>query len=244
LKNRSRVILLTVVCLMLGFSNCYAASPPEGQTSTLSGSFQSVFVDSADFIGPVAVSNKLGNGTYTISYDYPSTADVGSNFTAHVSLVVNDLTGLQMLTYQYEITVQVGLSNGNGMLQLVSGTAPLYPGAVWGPKNVTIPVTEANTGLSKGQQENATVTIRLGITTYIGYPFNQPRIQTMIPTAKLVGNLTVNDQVVTSQTSNGGNSGSGVNLAAFLPYLTLGAGAFLVCLGVFFPRIFPERQRP
>jgi hypothetical protein len=217
---------------MLGFSSYQAATSAAGKVSTVSGSFKSVFVDTADFIGPVAVTNKLGNGTYTVSYDYPSAASVGSDFTTHVTLVVNGLTGLQELTYQYQVTVQLGLGNGNGLLQQVSGTSALYPGGVWGPKNVTFAITEANTGLSKGQQENATVTIRLGITTYIGYPFNQPRIQTMIPTASQVGNLTIGDQVATS---------SGATFGALFYYLSLGAGIVLVCVGVFFPRIFPEK---
>jgi hypothetical protein len=241
LKNLSRIAILAAVILMLVFSNCYVAISAAGQGSTVSGSFRSVFRDSADFIGPVAVTNKLGNGTYTISYDYPSAASVGSNFTTHVTLVVNELTGLQELTYQYQITVQLGLANGNGLLQQVSGTSALYPGAIWGPKNVTFSINEANTGLSRGQQENATVTIRLGITTYIGYPFNQPRIQTMIPTAQLVGNVTISDQVTMSQTAGGGNLGPGADLGAAFYYLSLGAGIILVCVGVFFPRIFPEK---
>jgi len=226
---------------MLGLSGYQAATSAAGQVSTVSGSFRSVFVDTADFIGPVAVTNKLGNGTYTVSYDYPSAASVGSNFTTHVSIVVNELTGLQMLTYQYQVTVLLGLANGEGMLQQVGGTSALYPGAVWGPENVTIPITEANTGLSRGQQANATVTIRLGITTYIGYPFNQPRIQTMMPTAKVVGNITIGDQVTTSQTAGAGNLGAGTSLSALLYYVALGAGVLLVGVGILFPRIFPER---
>ena len=240
MNDPARITILTVVCLMLGFSSYQAATPAAGKVSTVSGSFKSVFLDTADFIGPVAVTNKLGNGTYTVSYDYPSSASVGSNFTTHVTLVVNELTGLQELTYQYQITVQLGLGNGNGLLQQVSGTSALYPGGVWGPKNVTFPITEANTGLSKGQLENATVTIRLGITTYIGYPFNQPRIQTMIPTANLVGNVTIGDQVNTGQAGSAGNLGVANDDALFY-YLSLGAGVVLVCVGIFFPRIFPEK---
>jgi hypothetical protein len=86
------------------------------------------------------------------------------------------------------------------------------------------------------------VTIRLGITTYIGYPFNQPRIQTMNPTAKAVGNVTIGDQV--STTGNGTNPVLGASLSTWWPYLTVGAGVFLVCIGVFFGRLFPERRVP
>jgi|SRR5712692_4594149 len=229
---------------MLGLSNCHAVAAFASQGTLVSGSFQSSFVHIAGAVGPLAASNKLGNGTYSVSYNYPSQVDVGSNFTTHVSLKVDELNGLQELTFQYQVTVQLGLPNGSGMIQAVSGTAPLYPGAIWGPKNVSIPITEANTGLSSGQIANATVVIRLGITTYVGYPFNQPAIQTMIPPAKAVGNTTIFDQAGPGGALSGGSPDLMVSLTALLPYLTLCVGVILLFVGAFYSRLFHEREIP
>ncbi len=198
------------------------------QQQTTSGDFVSSFSD--QFYGP-----NVGNGTYTVHYSYPSVVSRGSNFTALISLQVNELNGLQEYVEEFQITVLVAVPNGQGAAANLGSSSPLYPGAIWGPANATIPITQETTGPQAGSI-NASVNINLATTTRVGYPVDQDHYHTA---SQLVGNVTI-------QAGESGNGGGGsFNLGgglAYLPYVVVGLGVVLVSVGVLFPRIFPEKD--
>src|SRR6266480_5423778 len=122
--------------------------------------------NAADPSGTVPLSNTLayGNTAYSVAYSYPSTAQVGTNLTVKVSLHVISLTGLVEYVNQYRLHLSVAVGTNRvltGDVASNQNSSHLYPGSTWGPFNVTIPLTEDNTGLVKGQSANATMIIAL-----------------------------------------------------------------------------------
>lgn len=201
-----------------------------GEQPTQSGNFVSSFSDR-----PFGTS--FGNGTYTVSYLFPSVVSLGSNFTTQVSLQVNELTELQLYVEQYQITVRVNVPNGQGASGTVGGSTPLYPGAIWGPKNITIPITQLMTGPFAGSL-NASVSITLATTVSVGYPVLQDHVHTA---SQLAGNLAIEANASGSKSAEGNlNPQSGFG---YLPYLIVGAGVIVVSVGVFLPQLFPEKHR-
>jgi hypothetical protein len=174
----------------------------------------------------------IGNATYTVYYEFPSSVSVGSNFTAQVSLQVNGLAGLEEYLTNYELSVELGLPSGQGLSQFQANTSPMYPGGIWGPRNITIPITQSDTGLSVGSSISASVTIRMSTTVHVGYPLLTHVTHT---DAKSVGNVTI------TSGPPGGSSTNGIN-GIYFSYFTVGVGCVLVSIAVIFPKLFPERR--
>jgi hypothetical protein len=216
LKRISVLSSCLVLLILGGFDSSAVASAAQ---APVSGKFQLFFRDSY-----------VGNATYTIFYEFPEYASVGSNLTIPVSLQVNGLGGLEEHVISYQIDVELSLPHGQGMTQQVFGNSPLYTGAIWGPRNVTFSVTSANTGLGTGQAANASVTIRLGTSVRIGYPYDTHITQS---DARLVGNIAIVNGPVVATTRN----------SNYLGYFMLGTGCILISVGVFFSRLFPVKRQ-
>src|SRR5205807_6067042 len=94
----------------------------------------------------------------------------------------------------------------------------LYPGSTWGPLNVTIPLTESNTGLVKGQSVNATTIIAVQDQIWyggkIGVWITEPPMQ------GTAGSFVIQDGVTTDSTSTTGQS----TVPNYLPYGLLAVG--------------------
>lgn len=189
-----------------------------------------------DVSGSVDLGNSLqyGNTSYTVSYSYPSTAEVGNNFTIALTLHVNAFTGLVEYITNYGFVAEVFI-NGLVLQGTVSGNENLtllYPGSSWGPNNVTIPLTENNTGLAKGESANATVSVTLQDTVYYGGQqlnvyVTEPRMQGH------AGGFLVSNAVSPVTSSNPG-PGAG---SSYLPYAALTVvGAALVLWAAVWPR--------
>ena len=235
MKKKGRGIIVLGFCFLLlaGFSMERAA---RGEPSSLSGNFISSYVD--DNFG-----KNIGNGTFTISYSFPAQTRVGSNVTGQVSLQVNQLNGLQLYVELYQITVQIALPSGHGTSGTVSGSGPLYPGAIWGPKNVTLPMTEQQLGTISGSA-NASVSITVGTTILAQVVGQGPaNIERVHGDLHVVGNMTISGG--STSNSNGSGGGGGIqsqNGNGFFPYAIVAAGVVVVLFGVFLPRIFPESR--
>jgi hypothetical protein len=186
--------------------------------------------------GTTQLSNTVEYGTtaYSVDYSYPSTAEVGTNLTIAVALHVNSLTGLVEYVYSYRLVVNVYVGTQrvlNGSID--GGVQPifLYPGSTWGPNNISILLTAGNTGLAKGQSLNATVSITLSDTVYVGGKqialyLTEPAMQGQ------AGGFVIQNAVASTSTSTTGQ-GTG---QTYLPYALLASGAVLVLLVVFLPR--------
>src|SRR6266851_8487267 len=134
--------------------------------STLLIPVQGVGAAGQTMTGTIQLSNTLayGNTAYSVDYSYPSTAQVGTNLTVKVSLHVIALTGLVEYVNQYRLHLSVAVGTQHVLTGDVfsnQNSSHLYPGSTWGPFNVTIPMTESNTGLVKEQSANATTIIAL-----------------------------------------------------------------------------------
>jgi hypothetical protein len=217
-----------MVCLSLlllsyqGFADVANAAQP-----SVSGHFVSSFSDQP-------FGQSLGNGTYTLFYSYPAVVSLGSNFTTQISLQVNELNVLQQYVEQYQVTVRVNAINGQAASGMVGDASPLFPGAIWGPKNVTIPLTQKAMGAFTGPL-NASVIISLATTVRVGPPANQDHTH---EASQLVGNLTIES----SANGNGGAAGSLASGAGFFPYVVVVAGVVLVSVGIFLPKLYPEKR--
>jgi hypothetical protein len=200
---------------------------------TLSGSFVSSYVDNS-------FGKNVGNGTYIVSYSFPSSLRLGSNLTGQVSLQVSELNGLQTYVEVYQITVQVSIPSGQGASEVVGGSAPLYPGAIWGPKNVTIPITQQNMGAIP-ESVNASVEISLATTVLAQVIGNGPvSLERVHGASQFVGDITIEASASSASRSAGSpNAQAG---AGIIPYVVVGAGVVVVSVGVFFPRLFPEKR--
>jgi len=189
--------------------------------------------------GTTHMSNTLeyGYSAYSVDYSYPSTAQVGTNLTVSVTLHVNSLTGLVEYLYDYKLAANVyigprHLLNGS----ITGGVTPLflYPGSTWGPNNVTIPLTADNTGLAKGASANATVSITLADTVYVGgrdiaLYLTEPPLQGQ------AGSLLIQNIGTSSSTSTAGQN-TGQTGQTYRPYAFMASGVVLMLLAVFLTR--------
>lgn len=119
-----------------------------------------------------------GASTITVSYSLPQRAQVGSSLTVPLKLVVDNLTGVMAYLQGYNVTVRLSLSTGRSL----SGTAGvpaggpggngtvLHSGQSWGPVNVTIPLSVADTGLSDGQEALGNATLEVVAVAWLGEP--------------------------------------------------------------------------
>jgi len=115
-----------------------------------------------------------GTSGYTIFYYVPPTAETGSNLNVSVLLYVNTLTGLKIYVRDYGLTVAVDLGKGHTIIRSANVSVVeqkwLYPGGRWGPLNISLPLTEQDTGLAPGQAVRANVTISLLATIWYDSP--------------------------------------------------------------------------
>ncbi len=174
-----------------------------------------------------------GTTTYVILYSYPSTAAVGTNLTISLTLQVRALTGIIQYITDYNLVAKVFIGSHvlNATYGSATGAAHLYPGSSWGPNNVTIPLTEANTGLAKGQTENATIAIVLTDQALYGPPIN---VYEPEPQMQADGGTLLIENGVTTTTSTGPDSGT---LSTYLAYALLASGALLMVVAAVLPRV-------
>ena len=190
-------------------------------------------ISAADQItsGTVKLSNALNYGStaYSIDYSYPSTAEVGTNLTIAVTLHVNSLNGLVEYVYDYrlDVDVYIGANVLNGSVTADAIPLSLYPGSTWGPKDVTIPLTADNTGLAKGASANATVTIRLGDTIWVGGQY-LAAYHTEPPMQGAAGGFAIQNVVASTSSSTTGQG----TIQTYFPYVLIATGAVLILLMV------------
>lgn len=123
-----------------------------------------------------------GTGTFTVFYGVPQTTQVDENLTIPVKMSVNSFTGLMNFLDSYNITLLFSLSNGKSLSGTVGvsgneaaenlGALQLRSGQAWGPVNITLPLTPANTGLGQGQEALANITLRVDAQIYLNPPVN------------------------------------------------------------------------
>ncbi len=179
--------------------------------------------------GQVTVTNVDPNGngksTFTVYYHLPTQAQVGTSLTVPVKLYVADLTGLMSFLQDYTVQVTLNLNNGrviSGQVGVNStqaaenlGAGQLHAGQEWGPANITMPLTQGNTGLASGQQALGNVTLRVDADVWFNQPINFFRPE---------GNQSGIGYVLIS---NGVPSGSVPNYAGFA---LLGTGVVLLAV--------------
>jgi hypothetical protein len=185
------------------------------------------------------IGNSLGYGNteYIVYYSYPSVAQVGTNLTISLTLHVNAFTGEVEYINGYELEAQlfVGTQELQATVFGPAGFNFLYPGASWGPNNVTIPLTAANTDVAKGVSTNASLNIILRDSVYEGVPVNG--YQTEPAMEAQGGSLLIQNGVVssTSSSSNTSTTSQGTS-QTFVPYAILGSGIVLIVAAVLLPR--------
>lgn len=123
-----------------------------------------------------------GTSTVTVFYGIPTNAQVGSNLTVPFKMSVVNLTRLMTFLSSYNVTIFLGLSNGKVVSGTVGvsgtqaaenlGSLQLHQGQAWGPINITLPLTQAKTGLSQGQEALANITLRVNEDIYYNQPIN------------------------------------------------------------------------
>ncbi|HUI00545.1 MAG TPA: hypothetical protein VLX56_02810 [Nitrososphaerales archaeon] len=181
--------------------------------------------------GTASFGNALtyGNTSYSVAYSYPSVAAVGSPFNITLTLHVNSLTGLIEYITAYRMIVFLFISNGNVINNsLISNVTASYmfPGANWGPNNMTFDLTPTNTGVSKGQSANATVSIQLQDDVYYGNPRYDTETEPGMQGS--AGAFVIENGVATS-TTTGSQSSGGTN---YLSYALVTSGIVLIVLAV------------
>lgn len=106
----------------------------------------------------------LGDAQLTVSYNASAEVVVGGNLIVTAMVSVDNLTGAEQYLRDY-VLVATLLSDDHSVNSSVGSPTPtqryLYPGARWGPLNFSIPLTQADTGLSPGQTVNASLTLSL-----------------------------------------------------------------------------------
>jgi hypothetical protein len=222
-------IVLTAMILFFSAQNIYGAVPLTTGSSTVGNTLE------------------YGTTSYTISYSYPSTVQVGTNMNMTLTMRVNSLTGLVEYTTTYSLLVIVFIGSNQvvGNVTAPNGSPFLYPGSDWGPNNVTIPITAANTGLTAGQTGNASVSIILN--DYIFYGGAVTYYSTEPPMTGGGGTFIVQDAVQTSSSASSSSAGSSTSTSStggspangtqnYLPYVLLGAGAVLLIGAIVLPR--------
>ncbi len=166
-SGESAFLALFVLVLIVGMS----ASAARGDTP-LDGQVTLTNVD----------PNGQGKSTFTVFYHLPQQAQVGTTLTVPIKLYVANLSGLMSFLQDYTVTVSLSLNNGrsiSGQAGVNSTTAAenlgagqLHSGQEWGPVNVTLPLTQTNTGLSTGQEALGNATMRVDADVWFNQPVN------------------------------------------------------------------------
>jgi hypothetical protein len=126
--------------------------------------------------------NGNGKSTFTVFYHLTQQAEVGTTLTVPIKLYVANLTGFMSFLQDYTVTVSLKLSNGrsiSGQARVNStqaaenlGAGQLHAGQEWGPVNVTIPLTQTNTGVGPGQEALGNATMRVDADVWFNQPIN------------------------------------------------------------------------
>ncbi|MGH9918289.1 MAG: hypothetical protein ACRD6W_05385 [Nitrososphaerales archaeon] len=214
--------LLVTLILLSPFQGAMAAAQVEsGMTQTLGN------------------STNQGTTSYVVYYTYPSTAPVGSNLTISLSLHVGSFSGVIEFIVGYEMQVALYVGEQEQQVTLAgpagfNASSFLYPGGIWGPVNATFPLTENNTGLALGESANATFSVTLLDSIYVGAPYLH--IETEDPMQGQGGTVLIENGVTstTSSTSIGSTTGNGGQ--TLLPYALLASGAVLIAGAIIVPR--------
>jgi hypothetical protein len=177
----------------------------------------------------------VGTTSYAVYYSYPSIAQVGTNLTIELSLHLNQFQGQVEFINGYSLKAQlfVGTHELEGSVFGPPGFNFLYPGATWGPENVTIPLTENNTGVSSGQSANASLAVTLEDSAFLGVPANFSQTEPSLEWQ--AGNLTIQNGVSSTTTSGSTTPGHGGS-QSILPYALVASGAVLMVVAVVLPR--------
>jgi hypothetical protein len=183
-------------------------------------------------LSEVVLSNRdpqgAGESVFTVLYQgFPQQAQVGTTLVIPVKLYVDNLTKLMSFLQDYNVTVTLTLQTGKSISGKAGvsanqaaenlGALQLHAGQLWGPANITLPVTEANTGLAPGREAVANATIRVDADVWFNQPINFYRTQS---------NQTSIGEVVIA---NGTPSGPVLNYGGF-GLLGLGVVLFVVAL--------------
>jgi hypothetical protein len=191
--------------------------------------------------GTIPLGNTLqfGSTSYTIYYSYPPVAQVGTNMTIVVTLRVGLLTGSVDYVANYRILADVFIGGqlvSEGSVKADTTAAYLYSGTSWGPNNVTLPLTEANTGLSKGNSANASLRLRLQDQVFAVIPIYGGTFTSEPAMEGSAGSVLIQDAVPTSTTSTSTGHTTNTNTTTILPYALLGAGLVLMVVAVVLPK--------
>lgn len=189
-------------------------------------------------------TQQLGNTTnqgttsYVVDYTYPSAAQVGSNLTVSLSLHVQAFSGVIefILGYELQVALYVGQQEQQVTIAGPGGfnaSSFLYPGGIWGPVNATFPLTQNNTGLALGQSTNATFSVTLLDSVYVGAPYYH--IETENPMQGQGGTLLIQNGVTSTSTSLSSTTGHSTS-QTLLPYALLASGAVLIVGAIIMPR--------
>jgi hypothetical protein len=129
--------------------------------------------------------NGNGKSTFTVFYHLPQQAEVGTSLTVPIKLYVDNLTGFMSFLQDYTVTVSLKLSNGRSIsgqagvnstqAAEILGAGQLHAGQEWGPVNVTMPLTQTNTGLGPGQEALGNATMRVDADVWFNQPINSYR---------------------------------------------------------------------
>jgi len=177
----------------------------------------------------------LGYVQLDVSYNASSTAVVGTNLTVSATVSVENLTGSELYVRDY-VMVATLLCNDRSENTSLGSPLPtqryLYQGASWGPFNVSIPLTEADTGLLPGQVTDATLTLNLITDIYFDSPGDSPVGHSYSGYTPLFG-----DGITLVQVQDPGSQQTTTAVSAspsfpLLPSLLVGSGVLLLLVRV------------
>jgi hypothetical protein len=199
-----------VAALLLAFGFLISCIPStvSGAPAQVTGSFY------------VVVPSSQGTSSYTVVWSYPASVEWGKAVNFSASLFVDTLTGLKLFVDTYELSAFVDLpgkgfvGQGNVTSNIGCdrpkgcGSPLIYPGAHWGPENMTLQIGSPG---SASPQEVTNASVSFGFLTTVWY--DSPVLHDYQDSgSKVVGNLTITPS---------GNAPAGSPLA-FVGFVALG----------------------
>jgi len=169
----------------------------------------------------IPVNQANGNSVYSISYSYPDSVNVGTNFSVGVTFGVESFTGYKVHVETYDISVILPFSNGlvvNGTISVSNSSAIVYPGGTANPAILVLPLTPKNTGLAAGKASLANVTVGFFDTVW-----NEPPVSNFLPE---YGSAVVGQVLVSNPSMR----------PLWQPELLIGAGVVLLGAGLLLRR--------
>jgi hypothetical protein len=122
----------------------------------------------------LSASSPYGGSDITLRYRYPPSVATGSNLVIVLTFHMDNVSGYTSYLWTLKLDVTVYIDLAHVLVGTVKSDPSkfLYPGGTWGPINVTIPITEANSGVGAGQTRNANISIALADVAWLGRPLN------------------------------------------------------------------------